>query len=66
MITIYKSGEQGIEVQGEITKGCWIDVVDPSPEELARLRELCVPAEFITYPLDLDERPASNVRMVTR
>lgn len=57
MITIYKSGEQGIEVLNEITKGCWISLVDPTPEELAQLRELGVPLEFITYPLDLDERP---------
>lgn len=57
MITIYKTGEQGIEVLDEVAKGCWISVVDPSPEELARLRELAVPAEFTTYPLDLDERP---------
>ncbi len=57
MITIYKTGEQGLEVLDEITKGCWINVVDPTPEELARLRELAVPLEFITYPLDLDERP---------
>ena len=57
MITIYKTGEQGLEVLEEITKGCWINVVDPTPEELARLRELSVPSEFITYPLDLDERP---------
>jgi magnesium transporter len=57
MITIYKTGEQGLEVLEEITKGCWINVVDPTPEELAQLRELTVPPEFITYPLDLDERP---------
>jgi magnesium transporter len=57
MITIYKTGEHGLEVLDEVTKGCWISVVDPTPEELARLRELDVPAEFITYPLDLDERP---------
>ena len=37
MITIYKTGEQGLEVLEEITKGCWINVVDPTPEELARL-----------------------------
>ena len=35
MITIYKTGEQGLEVLEEITKGCWINVVDPTPEELA-------------------------------
>lgn len=57
MITIYKTGEQGLEVLDEITKGCWINVVDPTPQELARVRELNVPVEFITYPLDLDERP---------
>ena len=57
MITVYKTGEQGLEVLDEVTKGCWINVVDPTPEELARLRELAVPLEFITYPLDLDERP---------
>jgi magnesium transporter len=57
MITIYKTGEQGIEVIDEVVKGCWINVVDPTPEELIRLRELCTPADFITYPLDLDERP---------
>ncbi len=57
MITILKSGDQGLEALEEITKGCWINVVDPTPAELVRLRELNVPAEFITYPLDLDERP---------
>ncbi len=57
MITMYKTGEQGLEVIDEITKGCWINVVDPTPEELMKLRELDVPYEFVTYPLDLDERP---------
>jgi len=57
MITIYKTGEQGLEVLEEITKGCWINVIDPTPEELARLRGLVASPEFITYPLDLDERP---------
>jgi magnesium transporter len=57
MITIYKTGEQGIEALDEIVKGCWINVVDPTADELARLREMGIPAEFITYPLDLDERP---------
>lgn len=57
MITMYKTGEQGLEVIDEICKGCWINVVDPTPEELMKLRELSVPYEFVTYPLDLDERP---------
>jgi magnesium transporter len=57
MITIYKTGEQGLEVTPEVVKGCWINVVDPTPDELAQLRDLNVPSEFVTYPLDLDERP---------
>lgn len=57
MINIYKTGEAGLETQEEFSKGCWINMVDPTPDELARLHELKIPAEFITYPLDLDERP---------
>ena len=57
MIKIYKTGEQGLEVQEEIGKGCWINVVDPSPDEMAQFRDLKIPSEFITYPLDMDERP---------
>lgn len=57
MITYHKTGEQGLEVLGEITKNCWINVVDPTPDEIAQLRALEIPPEFITYPLDLDERP---------
>ncbi len=57
MIKIYKTGEQGLEAQEEIGKNCWINVIDPTPDEMARLRELQIPPEFITYPLDMDERP---------
>ncbi len=57
MITIFKTTEQGLEAIEDVTKGCWIQVVDPTPDEIARLRELNIPDEFITYPLDIDERP---------
>ncbi len=57
MIKTYKTGEQGIELQEEIGKGCWISVVDPTPDEMVQLRDLKIPPEFITYPLDMDERP---------
>ncbi len=56
MITIYKTTDQGLEVVPEICKGCWINATDPTPEEIAGLRGLGVPPEFITYPLDVDER----------
>jgi len=57
MITFYRTGEHGLEVVDEIVKNCWISVVDPTPDELTQLRALDLPPEFITYPLDVDERP---------
>ncbi|MEJ5199242.1 MAG: magnesium transporter CorA family protein [Anaerolineae bacterium] len=56
MITIYKTGECGLEVLPEVTKGCWVNVIDPSPNEITWLQELGLPQEFILYPLDVDER----------
>ena len=38
MITFHKTGEHGLEVVDEIAKNCWINVVDPTPDELAQLR----------------------------
>jgi magnesium transporter len=57
VITYHKTGEQGLETVAEIVKNCWINVADPTPDELTQLRALDIPPEFITYPLDLDERP---------
>jgi len=56
MITIYKSSETGMIRLPEVVSGCWIHVVDPAPEEIARLQELGLPLDYLTYPLDLDER----------
>jgi magnesium transporter len=37
--------------------GCWINVVAPTPEEITWLQQtLGVPVDFLTYPLDIDER----------
>jgi len=60
MLQIYKSSENGIELISEVTTSCWINVVDPTPDEILRLKELGVPQDFITYPLDIDERPRSE------
>lgn len=57
MISYQKTGEHGLEVVDEIVKNCWINFVDPTPDELDQLRKLELPPEFVTYPLDLDERP---------
>jgi magnesium transporter len=57
MITILKRAEHGLETIQEIVPGCWINVVDPGPDEIARLQAgVDAPADFVTYPLDLDER----------
>jgi magnesium transporter len=58
MIRQYQA--DGIEVKRllEVSSGCWIDVVEPSKEELKTLEErFAVPHEFIEYALDPDERP---------
>jgi magnesium transporter len=56
MITTLKNSDIGITQLGEITSGCWINVIDPSPEEVSRLIELGIPQDYLTYPLDEDER----------
>lgn len=56
MITIFKSGETGLIELSEPAPGSWIDVVNPTPEELKQLQESGIPLDYLTYPLDLDER----------
>ncbi|HLF28596.1 MAG TPA: magnesium transporter CorA family protein [Anaerolineae bacterium] len=61
MITILKNTELGLETLQELIPGSWVSVVDPNPAEVARLQqELGAPADFVTYPLDLDERPRTE------
>jgi magnesium transporter len=58
MITIYKSGGSGLEIIDRPENGCWYNVVAPTKEEVAQLQqELSAPQDFVTYPLDVDERP---------
>jgi magnesium transporter len=56
MLTIYKTTEHGLKEFDEASQGCWIHVVNPSPHEIARLKALGILPEFVTYPLDIDER----------
>ena len=60
MITIYKTRETGLEVIDEPENNCWINVIDPSAEEIELLASWEIPHDFITYPLDLDERSRSE------
>jgi len=57
MITIYKGNEKtGIVEIEEPLEGCWIKVIDPDELEIKRMVDLGIPLDFITGPLDLDER----------
>lgn len=55
MLVIYKTTEEGLTRLNEATNGCWINVVDPTPEEIAQLKEWGLESELITAALDLDE-----------
>jgi magnesium transporter len=56
MITFYKNTENGLAVFKEPLDNCWVNVIDPTPEEQKRLVDLGIPLDYILYPLDLDER----------
>lgn len=56
MITIRKNTELGLEKVVQPVTGSWLHVVDPSPEDISCLQELGIPFDYITYPLDVDER----------
>jgi len=57
MISIYtKNNEGSLTLLNEPQPGCWINVIDPTNEEITRLTKLGIPQDYITYPLDVDER----------
>lgn len=60
MITIYRTQEGCLQTVSEPMPGCWINVVDPAPEEIARLQEWGFRQDFITPALDVDERPRTE------
>jgi len=55
MLTIYKTTSEGLQTLENITNGCWINAIDPSPEEIAQLENWGIETELITYSLDQDE-----------
>jgi magnesium transporter len=56
MIATYKQNEAGLTALAEPTAGCWINATNPTADEIARLQSLGIPQDYLTYPLDLDER----------
>ncbi|HEU0297059.1 MAG TPA: magnesium transporter CorA family protein [Anaerolineales bacterium] len=57
MLTVYKTTEQGLEQLESVANGSWIKVVDPTAEEVQKLADWGVDADYINYSLDLDEMP---------
>ncbi len=61
MLKIFKSFGGYIEIP-QAEKGCWINVVEPTIEEIARIQtEFAVPDDIIRDILDVDERPRYEV-----
>lgn len=55
MLTIYRKTAEGFRTFERLGEDCWINVIDPTPEERERLEGWDIPPEMITYALDLDE-----------
>jgi magnesium transporter len=56
MIKIYKNCAEGLVELAEPVSGSWINVVNPTPDEINQVCSLGIPLDYITYPLDIDER----------
>jgi magnesium transporter len=57
MIAIHKTTAEGLVHITEYESGCWIHVVNPSHEEVEQLVSwFNIPSDFLTDPLDVDER----------
>jgi magnesium transporter len=57
MLTIYKTTEQGLDQLESIANGAWVKAIDPTPEEVQKLVDWGIDADYINYSLDLDEMP---------
>lgn len=57
MIQVFKwVGNKYAPVE-EVEPSCWVNLVNPGKQEVEKLAEqLCVPLDFLTDPLDADER----------
>ncbi|NWF63835.1 MAG: magnesium transporter CorA family protein [Chloroflexi bacterium] len=57
MLSIYKNTESGFETLDTIANGAWVNVVDPSPDEIEKLVNWGMDMDYINYSLDQDEMP---------
>ena len=57
MLRIYKTTEQGLETIEVIANGAWVNVVDPTPDEIEKLVNWGMDMDYVNYSLDQDEMP---------
>ena len=57
MLCIYKNTESGFETLDTIANGAWVNVVDPTPDEIEKLVNWGMDMDYINYSLDQDEMP---------
>ncbi|NYT07050.1 MAG: magnesium transporter CorA family protein [Methanomicrobiales archaeon] len=56
-MTIYRSVQNGLETIKDYESGAWVHVVSPTPQEIeALVARFTIPPDFLTDPLDVDER----------
>ncbi len=61
MLEIYRTNsENHLELLDDIVAGCWVNCIDPTTDEIERLTYHHIPLDFITDPLDIDERPRTE------
>jgi len=62
MITQYITTAEGLTEIGDFRPGCWVKVVNPTEKEIASLvSRFGMPIDFLTDPLDVDERARFEV-----
>ncbi len=55
-IEVYKTVDRRVERVSRIEKGCWINIVNPSKENLPLIAQhFNIPVDFLTASLDIDE-----------
>jgi magnesium transporter len=57
MLSIYKTTENGQEKLETIANGAWVNVVDPTHDEIEKLVNWGMDMDYINYSLDQDEMP---------
>ena len=57
MLSIYKNTESGFETLDTIANGAWVNVVDPSPDEIEKIVNWGMEMDYVNYSLDQDEMP---------